>query len=59
MHNVKFNQTKFSTLKVQVSVGQNRFCCKFRTSDWRAYFAAFVKNRAEFIAAKAKSGKMR
>ena len=59
MHNVKFNQTKFSTLKAQVSVGQIRFRRKFRASDWHAYFAAIVKNRTEFITAKAKSGKMR
>ena len=38
---------------------QIRFCCKFTSSDLRAYFAAFAKERAEFITAKAKSGKMR
>ena len=59
MHNVKFNQTKFSTLKVRVSVHKIRFCYKFTASDLRAYFAAIVKNRTEFITAKAKSGKMR
>ena len=59
MHNIKFNKTKFSTLKVWVSVRQIRFRRKFTASDLRAYFAAFARKRAEFIAAKAKSGKMR
>ena len=59
MHNAKFNQTKFSTLKVLVSVRQIRFRRKSTVSDLHAYFAAFAKERAEFITAKAKSGKMR
>jgi len=59
MHNIKFNKTKFSTLKVQVSVGQIRFRCKFTASDLRAYFDAFARKLGEFITAKAKSGKMR
>lgn len=59
MHNVKFNKTKFSALKVLVSVRQIRFRRKFTVSDLRAYFAAFARKPAEFITAKAKSGKMR
>jgi len=57
--NVKFDQVKFNTLKVQVSVGQIWFRCKFTASDWHAYFAAIAKKRSKFITAKAKSGKMR
>ena len=38
---------------------QNRVSRKFTAGDLRAYFAAFAKERAEFITAKAKSGKMR
>jgi len=57
--NIKFNQTKFSTLKAQVSVHQIQFRRKFTASDLRAYFAAISKKRVEFITAKAKSGKMR
>jgi len=38
---------------------QNRVRRKFTSSDLRAYFAAFAKKQAEFITAKAKSGKMR
>ena len=38
---------------------QNRVRRKFTASDLRAYFAAFAKKPAEFITAKAKSGKMR
>jgi hypothetical protein len=59
LENLKFNQPKFNTLKVQVSVGQIRLRRKFTASDLRAYFAAFAKKPAEFITAKAKSGKMR
>jgi len=59
MHNAKFNQTKFSTLKVRVSVRQIWFRRKFRASDLRAYFTTFARKRGEFITAKAKSGKMR
>jgi len=58
LENLKFSKNKFGTLKVQVSVRQIRFRRKFRASDLRAYFAAFVKNRGEFIAVKAKSDKM-
>uniref|UniRef100_UPI002619F945 hypothetical protein n=1 Tax=uncultured Campylobacter sp. TaxID=218934 RepID=UPI002619F945 len=57
--NVKFDQVKFNTLKAQVSVRQIRFRRKFTASDLRAYFTAFARKRGEFIAAKAKSGKMR
>ena len=38
---------------------QNQVRRKFTASDLRAYFAAFARKRAEFITAKAKSGKMR
>ena len=38
---------------------QNRVRRKFTAGDLRAYFAAFAKKPAEFITAKAKSGKMR
>ncbi|EET79359.1 hypothetical protein CAMSH0001_1637 [Campylobacter showae RM3277] len=40
-------------------MGQIRFRCKFTASDWHAYFTAFARKPAEFITAKAKSGKMR
>ena len=43
MHKTKFNKTKFSTLKAQVSVHQIRFRRKFTASDLRVYFTAFVK----------------
>ena len=38
---------------------QNQVRRKFTASDLRAYFTAFVRKQAEFITAKAKSGKMR
>jgi len=58
--------TKFGILKVRASMRkfgfkfiQNRVRRKFTASDLCAYLAAFARKRAEFITAKAKSGKMR
>lgn len=66
MHNTKFDQTKFSTLKRQVSVSKiwiqdysNSVLLQIYGKRFARVFCCLCQEAGEFITAKAKSGKMR